>query len=282
MNTEIFDYTFLRYPRVLIDSPKFSHISIEARTLFAMILDRLYLSAINADRFTDENGEIYVIYTVEEVCKKFGCGTTKALRIFKELEKEDIIIRRRQNRSLPFKIYITERFYEFTKQEFANSENESSRVHEIKLREFTKREYSKNNYINNNISNNHSSISGFGLTEDEIKEQIEYDSIVCDDNRNLLDEIVMIIFDVLNGTNTAVRIGKDEMPREAVISRYRKLNSEHINYVISKLKNNQSEIRSIKSYLITTLYNQPSTMEAETTAEFAYYRKTCTQTQSVN
>lgn len=274
MKEEIFDYPFIRYPRALIDSPMFSHISIEARTLFAMILDRFCLSTINADRFTDDNGEIFIIYTVEEICEKLGCGNTRALRIFRELETENMIIRKRNNCCMPYKIYITERFSEFVKQEFANAENDNSRVHEIKLREFTKREYSKNNNSNNNFSNNHSSIIGFERTEEEIREQIEYEYIVCDANKNLLDEMVMIIFDVLNGTSPTVRIGKDEMPRGVVISRFCKLNSEHIYYVFSKLDSNETKINNIKPYLITMLYNAPATMEAEVTAEFAYYQKT--------
>ena len=262
MKEDIFDYPFIRYPRALIDSPMFSHISIEARTLFAMILDRFCLSTINADRFTDDNGEIFIIYTVEEVCEKLGCGNTRALRIFRELETENMIIRKRNNCCMPYKIYITERFSEYAKQELANAENDNSRIHEIQPREFTKPEDSKNNISNNKISNTYPSIIGFGRTEDEIREQIEYEYIVCDANKNLLDEMVMIIFDVLNGTSPTVRVGKDEMPRGAVISRFCKLNSEHIFCVLSKLDSNETKINNIKPYLITMLYNAPATMES--------------------
>ncbi len=147
MNKDIFDYPFIRYPRALIDSPKFSHISIEARTLLAMILDRMNLSTINSDRFTDENGEIYVVYTVEEVSRKFGCGNTRTLRIFKELESNGLIIRSRKICCMPYRIYITERFYEYIKQEFANTENDNSRVRETKTPEFSKPEHNIINAI---------------------------------------------------------------------------------------------------------------------------------------
>lgn len=227
MKKDIFDYPFFRYPRALIDSPLFSHISIEARTLFAMILDRFCLSTINADRFTDEHGEIFIIYTVEEVCEKLGCGNTRALRIFRELEAENMIIRKRKNCCMPYKIYITERFSEYAKQELANAENDNSRISEIQPREFTKCEHSKINNSNNKFSNNHSSIIGFERTEEEIREQIEYDCLVCDSNKKLLDEIVMIMFDVLNGTSPTVRIGRDDMPRGIVIARFCKLDSDN-------------------------------------------------------
>ena len=271
LSDDIFDYPFIRYPRALIDNPMFSHISIEARTLLAMILDRMNLSTINSDRFTDENGEIYVVYTVEEVSEKLGCGNTRTLRIFKELESNGLIIRSRKICCMPYRIYITERFSEYVKQEFGNVENYNSRVHEIRTPEFTKPEDSKNNISNNNISNNYPSIIGFGRTEDEIREQIEYDCIVCDENKNLLDEIVMIISDILNGTSPTVRIGKDEMPRGIVISRFCKIDAEHILHIFSQLKTNTSDIRNIKSYLVTMLYNAPATMQTMTEAEFAYH-----------
>lgn len=273
MNEDIFDYPFIRYPRALIDNPMFSHISIEARTLFAMILDRMNLSTINSDRFTDENGEIFIIYTVEEVCEKLGCGNTRALRIFRELETENMIIRKRNNCCMPYKIYITQRFSEFAKQEPANAENDNSRIHEIQPREFTKRVDSKNNNSNNNISNTYPSIIEFGRTEDEIKEQIEYECLVCDSNRKLLDEIVMIMSDVLNGTSPTVRIGRDDMPRGIVIARFCKLDSEHIFNVLGTINNNASKIKNIKQYLITMLYNEPATSESGVAAEFAYHRK---------
>ena len=273
LNDGIFDYPFIRYPRVLIDNPMFSHISIEARTLLAMILDRFCLSTINADKFTDENGEIYVVYTVEEVSEKLGCGNTRTLRIFKELESNGLIIRSRKICCMPYRIYITERFSEYAKQELANAENDNSRIHEIQPREFTKREYSKNNNSNNKFSNNHSSIIGFETTEDEIREQIEYDCLVYDENRKLLDEIVMIMSDVLNGTSPTVRIGRDDMPRSVVNARFSKLNAEHIYNIIDSIENNGNKIKNIKQYLVTMLYNEPATAESLLTAEFACHRQ---------
>lgn len=265
------DYPFIRYPRALIDSPIFNRISIEARTLLALILDRFGLSTVNSDKFTDENGDIYVIYTLEQVCQKFGCSNTRTQRIFRELENNGMIIRKRKNRLSPYRIYLTSTFYEFIKYEPATLQNDSSRVYNLNTRDFTECKDSKNNNSNNNIINNHPSIIGFERTEDEIREQIEYDCLVCDANKKLLDEIVMIISDVLNGTSPTVRIGKDNMPRGIVVARFCKLDSEHIFNVLVNLENNTTKIKNIKPYLITMLYNAPATTESEATAEFAFH-----------
>ena len=101
------------------------------------------------------------------------------------------------------------------------------------------------NNINININNINHSIIGFERTEDEIREQIEYDCFVCESNQKMIDEIVMIIYDVLNGTSPTVRVGKEEMPRGVVVSRFCKLNSEHIFCVLSKLDSNETKINNI-------------------------------------
>ncbi len=269
-NIEI-EYSFIKFPRALVDSEQFRHISIEARTLLAMILDRHYLSEINAERFTDENGKIFNYYTVDEVCKKLSCCKTKCVRIFKELEEKNMIIRNRKNRLSPYRIYLTEKFYDLIKSDFAGSEYRTSRSLNNKTHEVSITEHINNNKSNNNFINNKPSIIGFGRTENEIREQIEYDCIVSDSNRKLLDEIIMIISDVMNGTSLTVRIGRDEMPRGVVIARFCKLDSDHIISVLWQMSRNTAKIRNIKSYLITMLYNAPATDECGITAEFAYH-----------
>lgn len=266
------DYAFIRFPRPLIDSPAFSSISIEAKTLLALILDRSELSEINADRFTDESGSVYVIYTVEEVCKKIGCGKARALRLFRELEGCGMITRKRTNGCMPSKIYITQLFLSGLKQNTPKSENQTLQNLKTEPCKVPKSAATKNNNIKNKNINNNSSIIGFARTEDEIREQIEYEFLVCDENKGLLDEIVMTISDILNGTSPTVRIGRDEIPRGLAVSRFCKLDSEHIVSVMWQIEHNSVKIRNMKSYLTAMLYNEPASYNAAVTAEFAYNR----------
>lgn len=268
------DYPFMKFPRALIENPEFFHISIEARTFLAMILDRANLSAINRERFTDKNGDIYVIFTLEQVCEKLGCSNTRAMRLFRELETNGMITRNRKNRLSPYRIYLTDTFYEIINRELPTSQNMNTRHHNSESHDFTECEDNKNKYNKNYISNNKSSIIGFERTEDEIKEQIEYDCLMCDANQKILDEIVMIISDVFNGTSPTVRIGRDEMPRGIVISRFCKLEAEHIVSIIYDLQHSKTQIRNIKQYLITMLYNEPATSECGITADFSFCHKT--------
>lgn len=255
-----FDYPFLRYPRALFSSPVFAQISIEARTLLAIILDRLELSQIHSERFSDENGEVYAVCTVEEVCKKLGCGTEKTIRIFKELENCGMLRRQRENRQAPYRIYITDAFYDILNSDVTSSEKPNSRTGGNRTSEFGKAEDSYTEYSNNNNSNNNSSII---VTDDEIKEKIEYECLWSEENAGVLDELVMIISDVLNGTSPTVRIGKDDMPRSIVVSRFRMIDSEDIVSVLWQLGRSKTIIRNMKSYLIMMLYNEVETRECE-------------------
>lgn len=253
------DYTFIRYPRALISNPVFTHISIEARTLLAMIFDRLELSQINSERFSDESGRVYVIYTVEEICEKIGCGNKKVTKLFRELEANEMIYRRRTNGSRPSKIYLTNNFFNALKQDFAKGGNEPLQNVRTAPCKASETPSINNEYSNNNIINNNSSII---VTDDEIKEMIEYDCFYCEEYAGILDELVMIISDVFNGTSPTVRIGKDDIPRSIVVSRFRMIESDDILSILWQLNRNTVKIRNMKAYLIMMLYNEIETKES--------------------
>ena len=96
-----------------------------------------------------------------------------------------------------------------------------------------------------------------------IKENIEYEHYMKYSDwqdRELYDELFEIICEVVCVKHKTVRIGGDDYPYELVKSKFLKLNSTHLNYVISCMKNTTTKITNIKAYMVTTLYNAPSTI----------------------
>ena len=96
-----------------------------------------------------------------------------------------------------------------------------------------------------------------------IKENIEYDHHMkyCDfQDREIYDELFEIICEVVCVKHKTVRIGGEDYPYELVKSKFLKLNSSHLNYVIGCMKNTTTKITNIKAYMVTTLYNAPSTI----------------------
>lgn len=130
----------------------------------------------------------------------------------------------------------------------------------------------------NSISNPSINHSAFGISDgmDEmekreiyremIMENIEYDILVTQDNADRLDEIVEIMLDAVCSKNPTVRINGEDMSQQVVKGRFLKLNSSHIEYVFETLQKNPSDIRNIRSYLLTTLYNASLTMDNYYTA----------------
>lgn len=96
-----------------------------------------------------------------------------------------------------------------------------------------------------------------------IRENIEYGFQA---EKEKVDELVAIMLDVVCSMSDTVRVNGEDMPQEIVKSRFLKLNSSHIDYVLTALKKNTSEVKNIRAYLITALYNAPTTIDSYYTA----------------
>lgn len=99
---------------------------------------------------------------------------------------------------------------------------------------------------------------------DIIRENIEYDCFSEDKAR--VDELVEIMLDVVCSAKSTTRVNGEEVSTDVVKSRFLKLTHEHIEYVLTALGNNTSDVRNIRAYLITALYNAPITMDSYYTA----------------
>ena len=94
----------------------------------------------------------------------------------------------------------------------------------------------------------------------EVMEQINYVDLQKSYPYDDVDCLLELIVDTLCSTAATMRIGGDILPASAVKERYRQLDAEHIRYVIDGLRQTTTQIRNIRAYLLTTLYNAPLTM----------------------
>ena len=97
-----------------------------------------------------------------------------------------------------------------------------------------------------------------------ILDNIEYSYLVQDSHidREQLDEIVDLIVDIVCSARKVIRIAGDDYPAEVVKSRFMKLDSSHIQYVMDCMKDNTTYVRNIKKYLLAALYNAPTTINS--------------------
>ena len=105
-----------------------------------------------------------------------------------------------------------------------------------------------------------------------ILENIDYDVLAGDPcvDREQLDEIVALVQETVCSTRSRIRVAGNDYPTEAVRAKLLKLNSEHIRFVMDCLKQNTTRIRNIRQYLLTMLFNAPSTMNSYYTALVAH------------
>ena len=97
-----------------------------------------------------------------------------------------------------------------------------------------------------------------------ILKNINYDVLAGDPcvDREQLDEIVALVQETVCSTRSRIRVAGNDYPAEVVRSKLLKLNSEHIRFVMDCLKQNTTRIRNIRQYLLTALFNAPSTMSS--------------------
>ena len=95
-----------------------------------------------------------------------------------------------------------------------------------------------------------------------IKENIDYDILLSNMpyDQDRLEEILELIVETVCSTKKYIRVAGTDYPAEVVRSRLLKLDAGHIQFVFDCLKENTTKIRNIKQYLLTTLYNAPTTI----------------------
>ena len=122
-NYEADSYAFYRIPKLLFTNEHFKKISIEAKLLYSMMLNRMELSIKN--NWLDKDGNVFIYYTLEEAMENLGYAHTKIIRIMNELDHKKgvgLIVRKKQGQGKPTKIYVKK----FVVSEVKTSENENS------------------------------------------------------------------------------------------------------------------------------------------------------------
>ena len=81
-------------------------------------------------------------------------------------------------------------------------------------------------------------------------------------DRDRPDELVELMVDTVCSNREMIRIAGDDYPAEVVKSRFLKIDSSHIEYVLERMRENTTYVRNIKKYLLAALYNAPVTMDS--------------------
>jgi len=265
-------FSFYRVPKVLFTKEQFKQLSAEAKILYGIMLDKLDLSVKN--KWGDEKGRVYIIYTIEQIMEDMNCADQKATKLLDELEKKcGLIERKRQGLGKPNLIFVKNFITGVESSMMAQIQNREN--HDSGAVNITTADYPKSRGINTNHNNTENSDINpiqSGFDEDGISERNEYERYFRESlsidvllRENLGEEetilgILDLMVDVCCFKRSVIRIAGDDKPLAVVKSRFMKLNAEHIRYVLKCLSENTTKVRNIRQYLLTALYNAPATI----------------------
>jgi len=102
--TEADQYSFYRIPKILLTDSRYRNVSIEAKVLYGLLLDRMGLSVKNG--WMDSDRRVYIYFTQEDAMGLMSCGKDKATKLFRELEVMGLIDRKKQGQGRPTRIYV--------------------------------------------------------------------------------------------------------------------------------------------------------------------------------
>ena len=184
---------FIKIPMAFVESKYYSKFSTEGKYLYGILYNRFQLSLKNG--WVDDKNCVYLIYTVEDLCKILGFGKNKVIKLKKELVKYGLLEEVRQGLNKPNLLYLQNvetkesllnsdfeevknsskpaEIAEVSNSNFQNSQNQTSRSFKNKLQEVSNSNSNKtenNKTENNKTENNKTDVI---LSEDEEEKAIQ-------------------------------------------------------------------------------------------------------------
>ena len=276
-------FAFYRIPKALFTDPAFHSISTDAKVLYGLLLDRMSLSARND--WLDEQGRVYIVFTVEEIMESLACGNKKAVGLLRELEVgADLIERRRQGLGKPNLIYVKN----FIEGNFLKCPNDTSVSVQSTVHDVSKGHGNKTDKNYTDLSETDPFLSGEAAgTESEGKDdrtlyqeyfsrQLGFDALIASypEDEDMLREMLELLVDTVCSKRRFIRIAGDDKPAEVVKAQLMKLNGDYLRFVLMCLKENTTQVRNMRQYLLATLYNAPMTMHSSYAARVQHDFKT--------
>lgn len=293
--SEAEQYSFYRIPKLLFTDRRYQPVSVEAKVLYGLLLDRMALSARNG--WLDSAGRVFIYFTLEDAMEQLGCGHGKAVRLFAELDSEKgigLIERKKQGQGKPTKIYVknfvlppdgqtsdsgksnpsgggvTSDFEksglpEMERLHFPKSNANNTEINKTELNDTDLSIHpvqAELEPVENRRQSKRERLDAMDAYRELIKVNIDYEVLLQENpyEDETIDGYVELMLEVCCSQREFTRINKQELPTEVVKSRFLKLTKEHISYVLDSLRRNTTLVGNIKAYTLSALYNAPVTM----------------------
>ena len=102
--SEADQFSFIRIPKIMLIEKVFQTLSMAAKVLYGVLLDRMSLSMKNG--WLDEENRVYIIYQIGEIQEDLGFTKKKAMDLLAELEEFGLLEKKRRGHGLPNILYV--------------------------------------------------------------------------------------------------------------------------------------------------------------------------------
>ncbi len=260
-------YSFYRVPKRLFTDTDLKTMTNSSKILYGILLDRVDLSKRNG--WVDDANRVFIIYPREEICEQMGCAPKTATKLMVELENKGLLERRIRGLGRPAILYVRNFASSGQNVPVLRNNNCPSRGAENALQEGYVLPANNTDYNNTDISDTDLILPGYGKMRERMqmeaffRDQLGYHELLQEypRDRETIDGIMTLVVDCCCSSQSYISISGDRKPVSVIRSQMMKLTPDHIRYVLNGIREVKSDIRNMKQYLISSLYNAPITID---------------------
>lgn len=272
---KVLNNTFYQLPKFLFGE-EFETISNDAMVLYTRIQDRHELSVKN--QWYNKNGEVFIIMTRKEMESMLKLSAPTVRKIVKELIDLELIEEVRQGLTKPNLIYLLEcKNFSLRKEKDIPSKSEKKSTRESKEvtpinTNVNQTDFNNTDSINQTAADNQDNNDTIRLNDPvsikkEISDRIELERLLDTYPQYIkeIKEIYGIMAETLLSNKKSIRIAKEEMPASVVKEAFAKIDYDRFLYALQGLTANNTKVKNIRAYILTTLYNAAETFAIHNT-----------------
>ena len=98
------EFAFIRIPKKMLTENGFSELSLQAKRLYGLFLDRL--SMVEKNRWIDEDGKVFIIYPLIDIEEDLNISKRKAVDCLSELERAGLVEKKCRGGGMPSLLYV--------------------------------------------------------------------------------------------------------------------------------------------------------------------------------
>ena len=258
-------YSYFVIPRMIICDPAFAGIDCAAKLIYSLMLSRLALSAENSEEYTDDQGNLFIVYPVEEIGQTLQLSKPTVVKMVNQLENAGLIIKKRQGQGKPTLIYVMD-FTAAVEENPAPQRKAKKNSSQQSLQENSMFDSNSQDLPSVEAHGTADRIDGSGpenfdemqdedieeLTE-QVKENIEFEVLEQTRGKDTARTVLNLIISILTRAGP-VYIGKNQYPERLVKQRFSHLTYEDVDFALEKLFETPG-VRNQIAYLTALLFH---------------------------